>query len=181
MVIVALAGWNSGLGRVIWDALQQSEKHKGFILTRKVPEAVDTKRFAPSAFAIPYPWGSVDVLPPLKYYFEAIETLEESDLEWTVFLNGVFLDYHVMLQIKGHLAPNVFAIDMLRNLEIGNIPVSFTWSMDLAKFIVAALDLPTWEEESRVIGDEVTFNNFVDVAERIIGKHEASYHILHQY
>ncbi|KAI5201972.1 hypothetical protein AUEXF2481DRAFT_568342 [Aureobasidium subglaciale EXF-2481] len=116
MVIVALAGWNSGLGRVIWDALQQSEKHKGFILTRKVPEAVDTKRFAPSAFAIPYPWGSVDVLPPLKYYFEAIETLEKSDLEWTVFLNGVFLDYHGMLQIKAHLAPNVFAIDMVNKV-----------------------------------------------------------------
>ncbi|THX96951.1 nmrA-like family protein [Aureobasidium pullulans] len=132
-----------------------------------------TKRFAPSAFAIPYPREFVTALPPLKYYFEAIDILKASDLEWTVFLNGVFLDYYGMPHIKTYLAPNVFAIDMVNKVAAipgdGNTPVTFTWSMDLAKFVVAALDLPSWEEESCVVGDEVTFNQFVDMAEEVCG------------
>ncbi|THX41322.1 nmrA-like family protein [Aureobasidium pullulans] len=108
-----------------------------------------------------------------RYYFEAIDILKASDLEWTVFLNGVFLDYYGMPHIKTYLAPNVFAIDMVNKVAAipgdGNTPVTFTWSMDLAKFVVAALDLPSWEEESCVVGDEVTFNQFVDMAEEVCG------------
>ena len=116
----------------------------------------------------------ITALPPLKYYFEAIDILKASELEWTVFLNGVFLDYYGMPHIKTYLAPNVFAIDMVNKVAAipgdGNTPVTFTRSMDLAKFVVAALDLPSWEEESRVVGDEVTFNRFVDMAEEVCGE-----------
>lgn len=116
----------------------------------------------------------VTALPPLKYYFEAIDILKASELEWTVFLNGVFLDYYGMPHIKTYLAPNIFAIDMANKVAAipgdGNTPVTFTWSMDLAEFIVAALDLPSWEEESRIVGDEVTFNQFVDMAEEVCGE-----------
>jgi NAD(P)-dependent dehydrogenase (short-subunit alcohol dehydrogenase family) len=36
MVIVAIAGGNGGVGRAICDALQEFDKYKGFVLTRKV-------------------------------------------------------------------------------------------------------------------------------------------------
>ncbi|CAD0011831.1 unnamed protein product, partial [Aureobasidium pullulans] len=187
MVNVAIAGGNGGVGRAICDALQRSTKHIAFVLTRKV-DYTDVAGLTAiledlsihtiiSTFHISGPSLSISQLNLIKaaeaglhqYYFEAIDILKASELEWTVFLNGVFLDYYGMPHIETYLAPNIFAIDMANKVAAiprdGNTPVTFTWSMDLAKFIVAALDLPSWEEESRIVGDEVTFNQFVDIAE----------------
>lgn len=118
-------------------------------------------------------YRSLQVLPPLKDYFKAIEVLKVSNLQWTVFLNGIFLDYFGPPEMKSYLKPNVFVIDLVNRIAAipgdGNIPVTLTYSLDLAKFVVAALDLEEWPEESRVVGDEVTWNGFVALIEEITG------------
>lgn len=116
---------------------------------------------------------ALQVLPPLKDYFGAIETLKKSDLEWTVFHNGIFLDYFGGPAMKSHLKPNVFVVDIANKVAAipgdGNTPVTFTYTFDLAKFIVASLDFEKWSEESKVIGDEMSWNEFVSLVENTLG------------
>ncbi|KAH6678237.1 nmrA-like family protein [Halenospora varia] len=130
-----------------------------------------TKRFIPSSFAIPYPREGVEVLPPLKHYFDSLDFLKKSGLEWTVFYNGIFLDYFAMPYIKTYLKPNTLVIDIVNKTAgipgTGNELVTLTYTFDLARFIVAALDLPTWPEELRVVGDRITMNEFVRLAEEV--------------
>lgn len=119
-------------------------------------------------------YRAVEILPPLKVYFLAIDDLRKSGLEWTVFQNGIFLDYFGLSALKSNLKPTPLVIDMANKVVAtpgdGNAPVTFTYSFDLARFIVAASDLEKWEEESRVVGDEVTWNEFVALAEVCLGK-----------
>ncbi|PYI33612.1 NAD(P)-binding protein [Aspergillus indologenus CBS 114.80] len=130
-----------------------------------------TRQFVPSGFAIPYPQDAVELLPQLADYFKAIETLRQSDLQWTVFLNGIFLDYFGPSTLKSYLKPNVFVIDMKNKIAgipgDGEAPITFTYTFDLARYVVSMLDMEDWPEESRVIGDTVTWHEFVRLAEEI--------------
>lgn len=73
-----------------------------------------------------------------------------------------------------YLKPNVFVVDLSNNVAgipgDGNTPVTFTYTFDLAKYVLAILSLDEWPEESRVIGDEMTWNEFVALAEEVKGQ-----------
>ena len=85
-----------------------------------------------------------------------MEELRKSGLEWTVFHNGIFLDYFGGSSLKSYLQPNIFVVDIQN--KVAGIPgdgdalVTFTYTFDLARFVVASLDLEKWDEESRVVG-----------------------------
>ncbi|KAL4966430.1 uncharacterized protein BDV14DRAFT_198887 [Aspergillus stella-maris] len=139
-----------------------------------------TKRFVPTSFAIPYPEDAVEVLPQLEDYFAAIETLRKSDLEFTVFHCGLLLDYYGGPGFKSQMKHNIIVIDLANKMAAipgdGNAPVTFTYTIDLAKFVVASLDLTAWEEESRAVGDTLTWNEFLSLAEETVGaKFEVHY------
>ncbi|KAL4926738.1 uncharacterized protein BDV17DRAFT_293318 [Aspergillus undulatus] len=154
------------------DILESNNIHTAN-LTEAAIRSESTKRFIPSSYAISCPQEAFKVLPQLKYYFDAIETLKHSGLEWTVFHDGIFLDYFGGPSLKSHLKHNVFVIDLANKVAAipgdGNATVTFTYTFDLAKFVVAALDLEQWPQESRVVGDEMTWNEFVALAEKITG------------
>ncbi|KAH8662992.1 NmrA-like family protein [Tricladium varicosporioides] len=158
------------------DSLSKSQLN----LIRASAASQATKRFVPSSFAIPYPRAGVELLPPLKHYFDSIDILKGSGLEWTVFYNGIFLDYFAMPYIKTYLKPNTLVIDIANKTAgipgTGNELVTLTYTFDLARFIVAALDRPQWPEELRVVGDQITMNEFVRLAEEVRGaKFEVNY------
>lgn len=48
----------------------------------------------------------------------------------------------------------------------GNDLVAFTYSVDLAKFIAASINISKWEESTYCFGDKKTFNEFIKLAER---------------
>lgn len=52
----------------------------------------------------------------------------------------------------------------------GDVPVTFTYSYDAARFVAALLDEPLWDKESKIIGDTVTWNEFLRIAEEVTGK-----------
>ncbi|KAI9042144.1 NAD(P)-binding protein [Aspergillus affinis] len=151
------------------DSLAMAQRN----LIQAAAKSKTTKRFIPSGYAIVYPPAAVEVLPQLKDHFLALDQLRESSLEWTIFYNSIFLDYFSTPAMKTNLKPNVFVIDIANKIAVipgdGNTPVTFTYTYDLARFIVAALDLEKWEEESRVVGDELTWNQFVALAEESRG------------
>ncbi|KAL4869879.1 hypothetical protein BDV12DRAFT_184843 [Aspergillus spectabilis] len=142
-------------------------------LIKAAAKSQTTKRFVPSGFAIPYPQEAIQILPQLKGYFASITELRKSTLEWTIFHNRIFLDYYRTSSLKSYLKPNIFVIDIENKVAgipgDGNAPVTFTYSFDLAKFVVASLDFEDWDEESRVVGDEMSWNEFVALAEEVRG------------
>lgn len=52
----------------------------------------------------------------------------------------------------------------------GDVPVTFTHTFDIARYVVALQALPKWEKESVIVGDKVTLNEFVKLAEQVKGK-----------
>lgn len=116
----------------------------------------------------------------MEHYFTSLRALEATSLEWAVVHNGTFLDYFAPPAggppaFKTYLPHSVLAVDMAHNAAAipgdGNQPVAFTYTFDVARFVVAALDLEAWpaSRELRVVGDEVTFNELVAMAEEVKG------------
>ncbi|KAK6444207.1 phenylcoumaran benzylic ether reductase [Trichoderma asperellum] len=100
--------------------------------------------------------------------------LRQTDLEWTRFHVGYFLDYYGMPHIETHLpAPFAFVFDIPNKMAAipgtGDDLISLTYTRDVAKFVVKALDLPKWEEETFCYSDKVTWNQVLKLAEEATG------------
>lgn len=126
---------------------------------------------------------ALEVLPQLKVFFDGQDELRRSGLEWTVFHIGMFMDYYATPALKSYLKPHIAAFDLENKVAAipgdGNVPVTLTYSFDMARFLVASLDLEHWEEESRVVGDEITWNEFLALAEEARGEYsfaESNFH-----
>lgn len=52
----------------------------------------------------------------------------------------------------------------------GTTKVTFTSAQDTAKFVAASLDLEKWEDVSGISGETKTFDEVVDVVDKITGK-----------
>jgi nucleoside-diphosphate-sugar epimerase len=91
----------------------------------------------------------------------SMEQLRQTDLEWTRFYVGFFLDY---LDIPNKTA----AIP-----GTGNDVLSFITTRDIATFVVKSLDLPKWEEESCCYGEKATWNQILKLAEEATGRHSS--------
>lgn len=103
----------------------------------------------------------------------AITALQKTHLEYTVIYNGLFTDYYATPAIKTYLPAMPFYVDLEHNTAaipgLGNTPIAFIHTFDLAKYVDLILDFETWETEYCVIGDKLTWNEFVDYAQTIKG------------
>ncbi|KAL1853934.1 hypothetical protein Daus18300_011676 [Diaporthe australafricana] len=135
-----------------------------------------TRRFVPSIWGIPYSRTQVgDIGMDIgKSKLDAVEALQKTSLEYTLFYVGYFLDYWGYPRVKSFQRQNYIAVDIENKRAAipgtGNTPVAFTHSLDIAEFVAASLDLPKWELESYVIGDIVTWNDLLRIAEDVTGK-----------
>ena len=103
-----------------------------------------------------------------------MEALKHTSLEYTAVNNGVFMDYWVVPHVKSYLGGGItFAIDMANMAAAlpgsGNTPVVFSYSFDIGNLVAALLTLPTWERESYIVGDRITWNEFLAIAEEARG------------
>ncbi|KAL7941064.1 hypothetical protein V8C42DRAFT_361477 [Trichoderma barbatum] len=106
--------------------------------------------------------------------------LRKTKLEWTRFLCGYFLDYYMTPDFKSYQVPARFVLDIESKSAgipgTGDDAISLTYTFDLAKFIVASLSLPEWEEITYCYGDKTTWNKFLKLAEEARGsKFEVTY------
>ncbi|GFP60409.1 oxidoreductase BOA1 [Trichoderma asperellum] len=113
-------------------------------------------------------------LPQHQVRLASMAQLRQTDLEWTRFHVGYFLDYYGMPHIETHLpAPFAFVFDIPNKMAAipgtGDDLISLTYTRDVAKFVVKALDLPKWEEETFCYGDKVTWNQVLKLAEEATG------------
>lgn len=104
---------------------------------------------------------------------DALKALEASTLQYTSVINGYFLDYYTVPKVPSHMLTTPIVIDMANNAAAipgsGDVPVAFTHTTDVARFVVALLDLPTWQLESYIVGGKVTWKEFLAIAEEVKG------------
>ncbi|EKG10558.1 Taurine catabolism dioxygenase TauD/TfdA [Macrophomina phaseolina MS6] len=142
-------------------------------LIQAAVEAAVTQRFVVSDWGPAYTAAQTNDSPRVKWRLESFDILASTDLERRRFSLGVFMDYWGMNAFKSHLEPFAWAVDLENKVAAipgsGNEPVVFTHSYDVARFVVAALDLPKWERHSFVVGDKLTWDDFLTIAEEVRG------------
>jgi len=87
-----------------------------------------------------------------------------------MILNGFFLDYFVAPKVPSYFQPLAFAIDFAHDTAAipgsGDVPAVFTHTWDIARFVAALVASDEkWEKKSYIIGDKVTWKEFVRFAE----------------
>ncbi|KAM6479574.1 hypothetical protein HDV62DRAFT_399686 [Trichoderma sp. SZMC 28011] len=169
------------ISSMVIKSLEQSEAQINLI--RAAEAAPSVKRFTPSEFGTPRFEASTKTgaAVSISYKDAAIAELEKSHLEYTLFSHGVFMDYYGMPKCQSYMTPWVFAIDIAHKVAgipgSGNVPAIYTYSGDVAKFVVAAIGLPegTWHKHSTMIGDRRTLNEVLGIAESIRGSFKVQY------
>ncbi|KAF2649202.1 NAD(P)-binding protein [Lophiostoma macrostomum CBS 122681] len=142
-------------------------------LIEAASKSTATKRYIPSTWGLRYTPEVATIMPSAKSKITLVTALQGTNLEYTTVINGFFLDYYVIPHVKSYLFGITLAIDIANKAAAipgsGNVPGVFTYSFDIARFIVALLGEPTWDKESYIIGDKVTFNEFLAIAEEARG------------
>lgn len=102
-----------------------------------------------------------------------LSALEATFLEYTSVINGFFLDYYVAPYVKSYLGGLTLAIDIANKTAAipgsGNVPVVLTYSFDVGRFVAALLTQSSWDKESYIIGDKLTLNEVLAIAEETTG------------
>ncbi|CAH0051322.1 unnamed protein product [Clonostachys solani] len=140
-----------------------------------------TKRFIPSNWSLPNADSSKNPLNPWAVFQrKALGLLRTTSLEWTEIAPGYFADFWGMPFIETHLTPMSPVIDMKNNVAAipgsGDEPVAFSYSLDVAKVVARLLDLPQWQETTFIVGDKLTWNEFLKIAEDAKGTKFEVYH-----
>ena len=172
-LVAALQGVHTVISSI--GAVDDSMATSQLALLAAAKEA-GVKRFAPSEFAglkgseLAYP----ELYKPKRPVWEAVKA---SGLEYTNFATGIFMNTFVTGTPRGEaealegLRPWNFIINMKDGTADipgdGNAKVTMTTMGDVGKFVTAALDLETWEEEMGMVGETLTYNEAVKIAEDV--------------
>ncbi|KAH9430055.1 hypothetical protein MCOR02_009777 [Pyricularia oryzae] len=151
--------------RVLDEPTSNSEVN----LVRATVKAGTPRRFMASVWGIQYsPESTVG-----KARERTLIELRRTQLEWTRFNNGYFLDYYAPPSLKSHMLRVAFGIDIANKKAAipgdGNALMTFTYTFDVARFVVASLDLPKWDELLYCYGEKLTWNEFLRQAGEVTG------------
>ncbi|KAH6612514.1 hypothetical protein C7974DRAFT_476374 [Boeremia exigua] len=142
-------------------------------LIKAAEESTTTKRYIPSTWGIKYTPEVAKIFAIAQDKITYLDALEKTSLEYTAVINGFFLDYYVEPYVKSYLSGMTLAIDIANKAAAipgsGEVPVVFTYSFDIGKFVAALLSQSSWQKESYIIGDKVTLNEFLAIAEEARG------------
>ncbi|CAG8948001.1 unnamed protein product [Penicillium salamii] len=143
-------------------------------LIEAADKSASTKRFIPSEYSFIQTSDLLSIDPSIQWWLDAAERLKTSSLQYTRVIPGFFMDYWGMPKVKTHLQPFTFGIDIASGTAAipgdGNNVICMTYTYDLATYLVKALDLDEWPEFSIFVGDEVTYNQILGMAEEFTGK-----------
>ncbi|KAL2265997.1 hypothetical protein VTJ83DRAFT_5349 [Remersonia thermophila] len=142
-------------------------------LIQAADKSAVTRRFIPSSWAIKYTPEVAKIFPLSNSKLAVFKIIEGTSLEWTAVTNGFFADYFFAPKVPSYQPPMAVVIDIAHNTAAvpgsGDVPVVFTHTWDIAQFVAALVDVPKWERDSYIIGDRLTWNEFVRLAEEAKG------------
>ncbi|KAH7159547.1 hypothetical protein B0J13DRAFT_109050 [Dactylonectria estremocensis] len=142
-------------------------------LIRAADQSEPTRRFVISGYDMQHLEETIEINPLSRYTFEAIESLEKTDLEYTRVVNGWFLDYYGMPYWKTHLHPWINVINMEKKWAAvpgdGSARATFTTTQDMSKFVARLMDVEKWDKITTISNETLTFNQVVALAEKTRG------------
>ncbi|KAM5370517.1 hypothetical protein ACJA88_010098 [Fusarium oxysporum] len=143
-------------------------------LIKAAEKSASTKRYIPSIWGIQYTEEIASYFPIARAKLNIIAALEAtSTLEYTAVYNGYFADYWVLPKVKSYQSPLALVVDIANDFAAipgsGNELVTFTHTFDVARFVAVLVGAPKWDKESYIIGDKVSWNQFVQYAEEAKG------------
>lgn len=135
----------------------------------------NVKRFVPSDWATDH-YDYVSAYASKSTIWNAVRN---SGLEYTRFVNGIWMNLWGMgaprneaEALAGYSGPP-FLIDLKKRTAIipgdGSHKVVFTNMMDVGRFVAASLDLQYWAPDSTIVGDKLSYNEVVELAEEVTG------------
>ncbi|CAG8208349.1 unnamed protein product [Penicillium olsonii] len=143
-------------------------------LIEAAERSTSTKRFIPSEYSFVQTANLLSIDPSIQWWLDAADRLKASSLQYTRVIPGFFMDYWGMPHVQTHLQPFTFGIDISSGTAAipgdGNNVICMTYTYDLATYLVKALGLDEWPEFSVIVGDEVTYNQILGMAEEFTGK-----------
>ncbi|CAG7953457.1 unnamed protein product [Penicillium olsonii] len=143
-------------------------------LIEAAERSASTKRFIPSEYSFVQTANLLSIDPSIQWWLDAADRLKASSLQYTRVIPGFFMDYWGMPHVQTHLQPFTFGIDISSGTAAipgdGNNVICMTYTYDLATYLVKALGLDEWPELSVIVGDEVTYNQILGMAEEFTGK-----------
>ncbi|EDN96095.1 hypothetical protein SS1G_12301 [Sclerotinia sclerotiorum 1980 UF-70] len=132
------------------------------------------KRFVPSEYGSNYEEKHALTRPTTALKAIAITELAKTHLEYTSFVNGLFLDYLSMPAIPSHLAAGISFFDIPNKVAVplgtGKVPLVMTHTRDVARFVVASLSLEKWEKRSYMVGDRKSWHELVEILGKVAGE-----------
>ncbi|EIM90015.1 NAD-P-binding protein [Stereum hirsutum FP-91666 SS1] len=166
-----------GVHTVIWtiSAHFPDEQYKSEVALLEAAKEAGAKRFAPSEYAGKSNEGVELYAAKIKVW----EACQASGLECTRLICGVFLNTMVtgtpknQTEALGGLKPWNFLVAIpAGTADIpgdGKTPVPFTSTQDAGRFVAGSLDLERWEPVSGMAGGKKTYDEVVEIIERITG------------
>ncbi|KAL4921382.1 pyridoxal phosphate-dependent transferase [Aspergillus aurantiobrunneus] len=143
-------------------------------LIKAAVNAASTTRFIPSEYSFVQTEDLVPLDPSIKYFLDAANLLKTTSLQFTRVIPGFFMDYWGMPHVQSNLEAMTFGVDMANCEAVipgdGNDVIGMTYTYDMAEFIAQLLDVEEWDEYSVIVGDDVTFNQLVKIAEKVRGR-----------
>ncbi|GIJ98293.1 hypothetical protein Aspvir_000409 [Aspergillus viridinutans] len=127
-----------------------------------------TKRFVPSEYSFIQTKDLLPIDPSIQHWLDAAELLQKSHLQYTRVIPGFFMDYWGMPVVHTNLTPCTFGINIQHcQAAIPGDGNDRFWS---DYWMLRLLDVEDWPEFSIVVGDEVTYNQLLEMAEEIRGQ-----------
>ncbi|OQD64471.1 hypothetical protein PENPOL_c007G08988 [Penicillium polonicum] len=155
---------------LVSDETSQSQLN----LIEAAEKSASTKRFIPSEYSFVQTTELLPIDPSIQYWLDAADRLKASGLQYTRVIPGFFMDYWGMPHVQTRLQPFTFGIDISSGTAAipgdGNNVICMTYTYDMATYLVKALDLDEWPEFSVIVGDEVTYNQVLGMAEEFTAK-----------
>ncbi|KAK4939263.1 hypothetical protein LTR10_020460 [Elasticomyces elasticus] len=143
-------------------------------LIKAASESGTVQRFIPSEFNINYDLDD-KILPyeDKKFHAAGRRELEKTSLEYTFIYCGMFMDYFGLPYFPTDMRALYTILDIPHSLAVvsgdGTATVAITYTKDVARLVARSIDLPKWPRVYTVAGAEISSNDLVELAERILG------------
>ncbi|UPK98960.1 hypothetical protein LCI18_009895 [Fusarium solani-melongenae] len=170
VVISALSIDNESSGRAQLNLIEAARRSR--CVSRFIPSEYGGIDYAPDPEYFPM---RIRHIPPYLYKVEAAKALEASGLEYARISNGLLLDYWSAPRLPTYLRElYVMWVDFANNFAAlpgdGSATIVVTHSRDIGRAVARLLTLDRWEPKYSVIGNRLTMNQIVQMAEDIKGE-----------
>ena len=132
------------------------------------------KCFVPSDFGIHFKPEQAKNFPLVAFKLAASELLKTTNLKYSLFHCGFFLDFYGHPKISNLKDAFPLVVDVENHVAAipgsGNVKCVFTHTNDVAKFVVRALVMEDWPEHLFMCGDRKTWMEVVALAEEVKGE-----------